>query len=253
MTAMLEPAARGRIFQPQGRQPGRSAAAGLPGTRPLPWGERLLDFLVPNILYVYARLWHRCRRCGPNPLPAHGPALVIANHPCHADAAFLMAGCRRWIHFLQARENYDIFFLRFFFRLFGCIPILRDRPDPRAMRAALTALRHGAVIGVFPEADITPDGGYALQPGKPGAGWLALRSRVPVVPAFIADRPPMRGTVADWVRPAHGVRVFFGPPVDLSAHYGEPITHDLLRAVTDRLMQGIALLRPPTSDAASTS
>ncbi len=149
---------------------------------------------------------------GANPLPAHGPALLIANHPCHADAAFLMAGCRRWIHFLQAREYYDVPFLRFFFHLFGCIPIQRDRADPGGMRAALACLHQGGVVGVFPEADITPKAGYALQRGKPGVAWLALRSRVPVIPAFIADAPPAHGTVADWVRPPTASASFSARP-----------------------------------------
>lgn len=249
MTAVLHPHAAGRLFEPERTSP---AVSERPGWCPA-WRQRLLDFLVPNLLYVYARLWHRSRRCGPNPVPRRGPALVISNHPCHVDAAFLMAGCRRWIHFLQAHEYYDIPFLRFFFRLFGCIPVRRDRPDPRGMRMALDRLRQGAVVGVFPEADITPEGGYALQPGKPGTAWLALRSRVPVIPAFIADSPTARGTVADWVRPAQGVRVFFGPPIDLSAYFGQPVTHDRLREVTDRLMQGIAHLRSTAGGAAGTS
>jgi 1-acyl-sn-glycerol-3-phosphate acyltransferase len=237
MTAVLHSSAAGfpsRTSPVASEQPGWS----------VPWHQRLLGYLVPNILYVYARVWHRSRRQGPNFVPPDGPALIIANHPCHADAAFLMAGCRRWIHFLQAREYYDVPFLRFFFRLFGCIPIRRDRPDPRGMRAALQCLAHGGVVGVFPEADLTPDAGYALQPGKPGVAWLALRSRVPIIPAFIADGPPARGTVADWLRPAHGVRVIYGPSVDLSACYGRPITHDLMQQVTDMVMHHIAALIP---------
>lgn len=224
---------------------------------PVPWHrwlrEQLLSFLVPRLVFLYARLWHGCRRVGPNPLPARGAALVISNHPCHADAAFLMAGCRRWIHFLQAREYYDVFLLRPFFHLFGCIPVTRGGSDSSGIRVALERLRRGAVVGIFPEGDLTPPGADRLRRGHSGMALLALRSGAPVIPAFIAGTPPSRGTVADWIWPARAVRVFFGLAVDLTAYQGQPITRARLRALTDLLMQHIADLRPRHRHAAGTN
>jgi 1-acyl-sn-glycerol-3-phosphate acyltransferase len=169
---------------------------------------------------------------------------VIANHPSHADPAFLTAGCRRWIHFLQAREYYDVFLLRRLFRLWGCIPVTRGGRDKHAIREALERLRQGAVVGLFPEGDLTPAGADRLRQGHPGTALLALRGRVPVFPAFIVGGPQTRGVVADWVCRARGVRVRFGPPIDLSAYYGRPLAHALLREVTDLFMRRIADLEP---------
>jgi 1-acyl-sn-glycerol-3-phosphate acyltransferase len=227
------------------------ASAPGPGQRPLL--ERLLQCLVPNTLYLYARLWPRCARGGPEPLLPRGAALVVANHPSHADPAFLMAACRRWIHFLQAREYHDVCCLRRFFRLVGCIGVKRDCADLGAIRTALERLQRGAVVGLFPEGDPTPPGADGLRQGRCGAALLALRSGAPVLPAFIAGAPPPRGVVADWLWPARGVRVFFGPPIDLAAYQGQPITHASLRTVTDLLMQRIADLRPGSCRAEGTS
>jgi 1-acyl-sn-glycerol-3-phosphate acyltransferase len=214
---------------------------------------RLLESLVPNTLYLFARLWHRCARRGPNLLPKRGAALLIANHPTHADPAFLTAACRRWVHFLQAREYYDVPFLRPLFHLWGCIPVSRGHPDPACIRAALECLRRGAVVGLFPEGELSPPGSGRLRRGHTGAALLALRSGAPVIPAYIAGAPPPRGVVADWLWPAGGVRVVFGPPIDLSAYRGRPITHALLRAVTDLLMRHITGLRQRFYHAAGTS
>ncbi len=209
--------------------------------------RQFLDVLVPGTLHLYTRLCHGCTRVGPNPVPARGPALVIANHANHAnhaDPAFLMAACGRWIHFLQAREYHEVFLLRRFFRLVGCIPVTRGGRDRSAIRGALECLRRGEVVGLFPEGEVAEPGRERLRPGKTGAALLALRSGAPVIPAFIAGAPPARGVAIDWVWPARAVCVHFGPPVDLAAYAGEPITHARLREVTDLFMRRIADLDP---------
>ncbi len=221
-----------------------------PGRR---WTQRFLDFLIPNLLYLYVRIWHRYRPSLFNPLPSQGAALLIANHPSHADAAFLIAACRRRIHFLQARQYHEVFFLRFFFRLAGCIPVTRGGRDVSAIRTALECLQQGAVVGLFTEGDITPADVKRLRKGETGAALLALRSRAPVFPAFIAGAPPARGTVADWVQRAPGVRVYLGSALDLSAYYDQPLTHSRLREVTELFMRHLAALRPCGDHAASTS
>jgi 1-acyl-sn-glycerol-3-phosphate acyltransferase len=211
------------------------------------WLDEFLDCLVPSVLYLYARLWHGCERSGRNTLARRGAALVIANHPSHADPAFLMAGCRRRIHFLQASEYYDVPVLRSFFHLFGCIPVKRGVADPGGIRVALARLCRGAAVGLFPEGEVTPSGADRLRQGRTGAALLALRSGVPVIPAFIAGTPPPRGVVADWIWHARGVRVFLGPPIDLTPYYGLPLSHARLREMTDLLMRRIADLRPSPS------
>src|SRR5690348_386730 len=129
---------------------------------------RFLDTALPGFAKLYARLWHGCKRIGPNPLATLGPALVVSNHPCHADAAFLMAGSGRRIHFLQAREYYDIAGLRPFFDWFGCIPVKRGACDSHAIRLALEQLDRGEAVGLFPEGDISP-GADQLRRGQSGA------------------------------------------------------------------------------------
>jgi hypothetical protein len=73
---------------------------------------------------------------------------------------------------------------------------------------------------------------------------LALRSRVPIFPAYIAGGPQVSDVLPAWLWPSRGVRVIFGPAVDLSAYYGLPIDRKLLEEVTALLMRCIAALRP---------
>jgi 1-acyl-sn-glycerol-3-phosphate acyltransferase len=82
--------------------------------------------------------------------------------------------------------------------------------------------------------------------GKPGAALLALRSKAPVYPARITGGPSSRHWVGAWLWPSRGVRVAFGPAVDLSPYYGRRITRQLLRGVTDLLMEKIEALGSPS-------
>jgi 1-acyl-sn-glycerol-3-phosphate acyltransferase len=196
-------------------------------------------FLEVHGLALFSRYWHGFHRLGPSPLPRRGPALLIANHTCHADAAFLIAACGRPLCFFQARERYDILLLRHVFRLAGCIPVRRDRPDVGAIRTALQHLRQNRAVCLFPEGEIAPDGWDRIACGKPGAALLALRSRAPVHAARIWGGPRSRRLLTSWLHPSREVRVRIGAAVDLSAYYDRPINRKLLSVVTGRLMQNL--------------
>jgi 1-acyl-sn-glycerol-3-phosphate acyltransferase len=187
-------------------------------------------------MYLFARLWHGCRRIGPDPLPHTGPAIVFANHPTHADPAFLMASCRRWLCFLQAREYYDVFLLRRLFAWVGCIPVARDGHDVTALRLALRRLQEGAVLAIFPAGHVTAERPNPFGEARAGIALLALHSRAPVFPAHITGTPPSGTVLGDWLWPSRHVHVTFGPAVNLSQFYGQPITRALLHRVTEFLM-----------------
>ena len=204
-------------------------------------GLSFFDFFERKAMYLFARIWHRCAPAN-DPLPVLGPAIVVANHPCHADPAFLLASCRRVLHFLQARECYDIPVLRRLFARGGCIPVKREGTDIAGIRRALHDLEQGAVLGIFPEGDVTPSHHVSIRAAKPGTALLALRSHAPVYPAWIAGGPRGRDLLHAWLWPSRGVRVVFGPPVDLRRYYDRPINHQLLQEVSGAVARGIAEL-----------
>jgi 1-acyl-sn-glycerol-3-phosphate acyltransferase len=167
----------------------------------------------------YCGLWHRLdgsRRH--ESLPAHGAALLIANHTSSADPFLLQASCRRALHFMVAQEIYGFWLFEPICKRLGCIPVRRDGSDLAATRAALRALESGQVVPIFPEGRIIPTlgpSGREIAPVKPGVAFLALRAQVPVIPAFIWGTPQTRRIAQGMLTPSHA-HVLFGPPVDLS-------------------------------------
>lgn len=192
-------------------RPGRRPA-GRPRKRP-EFGPVLLPLWWLG--RTYTRLWHRLRFEGWAPLPADGPAILIANHTSCIDHLLLQARSRRLLGFVIARDMYELPIVHHFCVRAGCIPVDRNGRDLRAMRSALRALEDGRVVPIFPEGRITPEGGRVLGPIRSGAAFLALRSGVPVVPAFVSGTPESI-EIGPALRRRSRSRVVFGPPIDLS-------------------------------------
>jgi 1-acyl-sn-glycerol-3-phosphate acyltransferase len=187
--------------------------------------------------------WHRLQIAGPAPLPEHGPALLISNHTCGIDHLILQAGCHRVLGFLTAQEFYDAWYCRPFCRLLGCIPVRRDGRDLAATRAALRALAEGRVVPIFPEGGITPTSGREFGEAKPGAAFIALHARVPVIPAYISGTPETND-VLKALRTPSNARLVFGPPIDLSRFWESGrVERGDLAVVTEVLMDAIRALR----------
>lgn len=158
------------------------------------------------------RLVFPLRVLGAEHVPASGPAIVVSNHISGLDPFALAKACPRWTHFLAKEELFRNPIFAYVIRQWGAIPIDRSAADLGSARAALQVLRAGEVLAIFPEGTRSRDG--ELQAFRPGTVNLALKRRVPIVPAGIAgtDAALPRGGSLPRPRP---VRVAFGPPLRL--------------------------------------
>ncbi len=206
------------------------------------WG----DFVIVHGARVYSSLWHRWSgrrafRDWPD-----GPALIIANHTCSADPTFILAGWQRPVSFVVAREHYKVHPLtHMILEQLHCVAATRNGQDYIALRGAWERLKRGLTVCLFPEGNLSGVARGRILTPKQGIGYLALRTRAPVYPAYIAGGPRTERLLESWVWPAHkAVRIYFGPPADLAAFYGRPITRQLIREVTIFLMGEVEVLNP---------
>jgi 1-acyl-sn-glycerol-3-phosphate acyltransferase len=192
----------------------------------------------------YCGLWHRLKVPARDPLPTDGPVLLVANHTCGIDHLVLQAATRRPLGFVIAQEYYDWPVVNWFARAVGCIPVRRDGRDVSAIRAALRALNEGRVIPIFPEGRILPRSGREFLVPLPGAGWIALRTTAPVIPAYISGTPETNHIGKSLWTPSDA-RVVFGPEVQLDDL--KALSHDRdsdsANQASLRLMQAIRALK----------
>jgi len=122
-----------------------------------------------------------------------GPVLVVANHTGAVDPILVQAAGPRLITWMMARDmmagGWDDLW-----RLVRVIPVDRAETDAISLLTAMRTLKHGGVVGVFPEARITRPPG-TIRPFEEGVGILATRCGATVLPCWISGTPDVDGMI----------------------------------------------------------
>ena len=190
--------------------------------------------------YVLTRVLWRVRIYGRFPIPNGQGAVVICNHRCSVDPAFIALTVPRVIHWMVAREYCEFLPFRKLLRLCGSIPVGRGGIDTAATKAAIRIVEQGGLVGLFPEAQINTTDQFLL-PGRSGAALIALKARAPVVPCYIENAPYDGTTLGCLLMPA-SVRLTIGQPIDLSAYFNRGADREVLDELTVQFLRAIAQL-----------
>jgi 1-acyl-sn-glycerol-3-phosphate acyltransferase len=202
-------------------------------SRPLYELTRLFARLVIPIL---ARL----RTEGIANVPRTGPVILAMNHIHWADIPFSALRVPRVTHFMAKAELFGKPVLGAFMRGAGAFSVRRGEGDREAIRTAERLLSEGDVVAIFPEGHRSDNG--ALIRAHPGAGYVALRSGVPIVPVGISGtRQLFKGLHYGPFRPT--VTIHYGKPFTLGS--GGKVSKEALGPATEEIMRHIAALLPP--------
>ncbi len=195
---------------------------------------RAMTGAMRGALLLLAR-W-RVERQGPLP---SGPLIIVSNHLSLADPSLLAASLPRRVRFLAKRELFSIPLVGLAVRLYGAIPLNREAVDRQALAQAEAWLRAGGALALFPEGTRSRD--TILRQGKPGVGYLALRTGAPLVPVAITGTEALLRPWRLLRRPLITVRV--GEPFTVGGQVENPQRQET-QACTDAIMVRVAALLP---------
>jgi 1-acyl-sn-glycerol-3-phosphate acyltransferase len=123
----------------------------------------------------------------------------------------------------------------------GQVPLDRSggRASTTSMDGVISVLRKGGLLGIYPEGTRSPDG--RLYKGKTGVARLVLQAGVPVIPlAVINTQFVPTGVLRIPLMKRPVVRV--GRPLDFSAYAAAGNDREVLRWITDEIMDEVMRL-----------
>lgn len=207
------------------------------------WHLVVVGILRPLLTVLFKRDWK-----GRENIPREGGVIIAPNHMSWADPLAMshyVYKSHRWPVFLAKAGIFKIPVIGYIVRSVGQIPVYRDRADAAlALRDAEKGIKDGASVIVYPEGTCTRDPDLWPMAAKTGVARLALTTGAPVIPVahwgcqYVLPYPTKKFRPF----PRKTIHVIAGPPVDLSAYEGKPLTAEVLRSATTDVMSAITEL-----------
>lgn len=116
-------------------------------------------------------------------VPVKGAYLLVSNHISNLDPPILGISTPRRLHFMAKIELFKNPLVGWWLRQLWAFPIKRGSGDYGALKVALQLLKDGFPVLLFPEGTRRLDD--RPLPAQAGAGFIALKSAVPIVPVYI--------------------------------------------------------------------
>lgn len=110
--------------------------------------------------FVISRLFHaryNIHVIGFENIPASGGVLLLGNHISWIDWALVQIAAPRTIHFVIERGYYERWYLKWFLKLFGVVPI-SSGASASSIKTITNLLHDGKAVCLFPEGTISRTG-----------------------------------------------------------------------------------------------
>lgn len=172
-------------------------------------------------------------------IPAAGPFLLVINHLSIVDPPLVFMHVKHQMVMFAADKWMTTPGVKQLAETLGVIWVARGEADLAAIKAALSVLKSGGIIGMAPEGTRSRSG--LLERGKTGAAYLADRAGVPLVPIAVSGTERFGEHLRRLRRTP--VRMVVGRPFRLP-----PNGHakgEVLEDYTTLIMCHIAALLPP--------
>ena len=124
-----------------------------------------------------------CRPVGVENLPRAGGFILASNHISNLDPPLVGCYVPRRTHFLGKRELFETPVLKWIVGRTNMHPVRRGGFDRAAVKTAVSVLKSGAPLVMFPEGTRSKTDEF-LEP-KAGIGMIAREALAPIIPCYI--------------------------------------------------------------------
>ena len=180
-----------------------------------------------NLLY---RLLFSAKAYNVGNVPLNEGAIIAANHLSNWDPMLISCFVNKPIGYMAKQELFDVPVLGSALRALHSFPVRRGMVDRSAIKTAISKLKQGECMGMFPEGHRSKDG--KIQHAATGIALIAAKAKVPVIPTAIINTNKIFKAGSFFPK----VKVVYGAPIYYS---GESVDKAELQRFTDKIMQQI--------------
>ncbi|HYA11697.1 MAG TPA: lysophospholipid acyltransferase family protein [Thermodesulfovibrionales bacterium] len=199
--------------------------------------------LFRTIFFIFLKVFNRLEVIGDENIPEKGGVIVAANHVSYLDPPVIGVALKRQAAFIAKEGLFRIPLLGMGIKAFS-VPVKRDRPQPSTIKEAVSRLKKGGILVLFPEGGRSANGSFL--DAKRGVGMIAATSSAPVVPALIEGTDRAFPVGAKFFRPAK-IRVIFGTPLKIEKketdkHFQERISREIMERIKNLKLEKTKLI-----------
>jgi 1-acyl-sn-glycerol-3-phosphate acyltransferase len=209
--------------------------------KPEPWFRFAVTTLRPPLA-----MWFNWRFEGLEHIPREGPLLVACNHISYFDPlahGYLMLRAHRRPRFLAKSELYEKWLTRHVLTGAKQIRVDRGSGSTAPIENAVTALKAGEAVMIYPEATITKNPDSTPMQGKTGVARLTLATGVPVLPVAVwGSQHVLQRDGGKSLKFGRPIWLKAGAPLDFSEYESRRDDPAALREVTDSVMDELTRL-----------
>jgi 1-acyl-sn-glycerol-3-phosphate acyltransferase len=193
--------------------------------------------LIRALLYIFFKVFNRLEVVGSENIPLNGGAIVAANHVSYLDPPVLGVALKRRPTYIAKEGLFRIPFIGTVIVRGCCFPVKRDKPQPSVIKEAVSRLKKGGVLVLFPEGSRSTGGSFL--DAKRGVALIAAMSVVPVVPTLIEGTDRALPARTKLLRPAK-IKVVFGSPLTIGEKETDKVSQE---RISKEIMERIKNLK----------
>ncbi len=182
-----------------------------------------------KLLCPLFKFYYTPKVIGAEKIPQDGPLIIAGNHMHVYDQCPVICTTKRTIHYMAKKEYFEGK-LAPFFKITGCIPVDRSRKDLNSAKSAMTVLKRGGVVGIFPEGTRNKTDEFLL-PFKVGTVSMAKKTNAYIIPF---------GITGDYKFRTKNLVVRFGEPFKVDDMELSDANQKLYEAIGDLMRENLA-------------
>ncbi len=180
----------------------------------------------------------RTRVYGRENIPKDGAVILAANHASNIDPPLMASLIERPVSYMAKIELFENPIFGAAIRRCHAFPVKRGASDRGAIKAAVTVLKEGHMLGLFPEGTRSKTG--ELQKAEAGIALIASMTGAPIVPVAILNSH--RIFANGGLLPQ--LRIMYGAPISFQ---GDRKSKEALDAFSAEIMAHIERMRDALS------